>query len=83
MEENNNSIISNKKIDSSNNNIISIEKFLYLQLLYIIPIIGFIIAIIFAFSSKNKTIKNHAQGTLIALVIATIFIIIRLILKNN
>lgn len=46
------------------------------EILYAIPVVGFICMLVFAFVAKNQNVKNFARAQFIALVLAIIFLLI-------
>ena len=52
--------------------VVSMWAFMGLQILYCIPCVGLIAAIIIAFAAGNKNIKNHARGYLLLFVIIVV-----------
>lgn len=46
------------------------------EILYAIPVVGLVLAIIFAITSKNKNVKNFAKAQLIMVVIAVVLVLI-------
>ena len=73
-------------MDNNNNNIpaqykpISAWGYVGYQLLFNIPLVGFILLIIFAFDNENVNRKNFARSYFCAFLIAIIFIVIVLII---
>lgn len=72
--------------NNNNNNIpaqykpISAWGYVGYQLLFNIPLVGFILLIIFAFDNENVNRKNFARSYFCAFLIAIIFIVIVLII---
>ena len=50
------------------------------EILYAIPIVGLILAIVFSITSKNKNVKNFAKAQLIMIVIGIVLLFILVIL---
>lgn len=50
------------------------------QILFAIPIIGFIFLLVFAFGSKNINLKNFARSYFCSLIIIIIFVVILTVL---
>lgn len=51
---------------------VGVFTYIGLFILFAIPIIGFISAIIFAFAPKSKSLKNYARAVLIRMVVVTL-----------
>ena len=58
------------------NKIVGTGTFFWFKLLYAIPVVGFILSIIFSFAPKNKSLKNYSRATLIWYLIGIIFVAI-------
>ncbi len=56
------------------NKIAGMGAFFGLMLLFALPIIGFIAAIVFSFAPKNKNIKNFARATLVWMIVGIVII---------
>lgn len=65
MDENQNVVTNNYGPAKEQDEVVSLWAFMGLQLLYCIPCIGIISAIIIAFAASNKNIRNHARGLLV------------------
>ena len=61
---------------SAANKVAGVGTFFGLQLLFALPIIGWIACIICAFAPENQNVKNYARATLIWLLIAVVLTII-------
>lgn len=80
MDENQNVVTNNYRPVKEQDDVVSLWAFMGLQLLYCIPCIGLISAIIIAFAASNKNIRNHARGLLVlALLSIVICLVIGLI----
>ncbi|MBP3754290.1 MAG: hypothetical protein J6I66_05475 [Lachnospiraceae bacterium] len=55
---------------------ISVWGYLGYELLFALPLVGFIITIIMAFAPENKNVKNFARSYLLAMLIIFVIIII-------
>ena len=66
-------------VDKSNK-IVKTGTFFGFMLLFAIPVIGFICAIIFSFAPKSKSLKNFARATLIWMIIGLVITAIIVIL---
>lgn len=58
------------------NKIVGTGTFFWFKLLYAIPVVGFILSIIFSFAPKSKSLKNYSRATLIWYLIGIIFVAI-------
>ncbi len=56
------------------NKVAGMGAFFGLMILFALPIIGFIAAIVFSFAPKNKNIKNFARATLVWMVVGIVII---------
>ena len=78
-----NAAVSQPSISSTNEvaNVISVGKYLGHMLLFIIPVVGFIMCIVKAFDKKDKTISNFAKAFLIfSVIISTVVVVLSVLM---
>lgn len=63
-------------VSSSDDNIVSVGKYLLHIILFCIPVIGFIMLIVKALDKKDKNISNFAKAELILSIISVVLVII-------
>lgn len=59
--------------------IVGTATFFWFKLLFAIPVVGFILSIIFSFAPKRKSLKNYARATLIWYLIGIIAVAITIL----
>lgn len=65
-----------KKEEENNDNIVSVKKYLGHMILFSIPVVGFVMLIVKAFSKKDKNISNYAKAQLLLAIIVTVLSVI-------
>ena len=66
----------NNSNSSSNDNIVSVKKYLGHLFLFVIPVVGFILLIVKAVDNKDKNITNYARAQLLFAGILTVILVI-------
>lgn len=68
---------SSNNISSDSDNIVSVSKYMLHMLLFAIPIVGFVMLLVKAFSKKeNKNISNYAKAQLLFSIIITVIVVV-------